>query len=182
MERYYSQLIGSPIFSENGQAVGRIFELIMETETGKLVGFLLAPNGKKVIMAQDVSLWNRQLVISDLDDIFDTEEMVKIQEILKRKIPIIKNRVVSESGDYLGQVFDFALDTKFFTLTKIVVAKNFFGIFQYDEKIIAQKNIVEIKKTAIIVKNPIGLIPVQKHRTPKKVKRKLNIDVAPTIS
>ncbi len=179
MERYYSQTIGAEIFSETGIKIGRVFEVVIDSDTGKIAGFLLMPLGQKVISPRDVIFWNRQLVITDSDDVLETDEIIKVREVLKKNIRIFKNKVLTKKGDYLGRVVDFNMDTGHFMLTKILVAKSFAGLFHYDEKIIAHHNILEIRSDAVIVKNPESTVPVNDK---KDQQRKLGIDIAPTAS
>ncbi len=125
-------------------------------------------------------LWSNQIVINDFDDLTDTEEILKVQKVLEKNIPIIKNKVVAEDGTYLGYVMDFAMNPKLFVLTKILVSKSILGLFPYQEKLIAHQNIVEIKKDEIIVKNLRGLIPV-KEKKESEEKTKLRIEISPSI-
>ncbi|MFA5830182.1 MAG: PRC-barrel domain-containing protein [Candidatus Gracilibacteria bacterium] len=175
MERYYNQTIGADVLTETGIRVGKVFEIVIEPTTGKIVGFLITPRGDKVIAPSDVIFWGEQLVISDHDDIMDTEDLIKVQQALKLNIRIHKNKVFTKKNEFLGTVLDFALNTSFFMMTKLFVAKTFLGFLPYQEKVIAHKNILEITYDKIIVKNPIGLIPIK-----DKEKAKLRIDIAPT--
>lgn len=170
MDRYYSQIIGTPVMTKTGENSGKVFEIVFHTDTGKIAGFLLSPLGKKVVIPLDVIGWNHSLLIHDNDDIFDIEDIHQVMMSLKKNIWILKNRVITKEGFYLGKVINYAVHDKFFVLTKIVIAKSFLGIFRYDKKIISHCDIIEIRKDAIIVKNPLETAPLPK----------LSIDVAPT--
>lgn len=177
MDRYYSQTVGTEVFTPEGSRVGKVTEVVIDPETGKLLGFLLGPHGQYIITPSDVLFWNDQITISDVDDILETAEIFKVQQVLQKDIPVLKNKVVTEKGLYLGHVLDFAIHTRLFVLTKMYVAKKMLGLFPYDEKLIAHKNILQMKKEAIIVKNPSTEIPV---KDSKLLKNKLHIDVAPS--
>lgn len=175
MERYYTQTIGSDVLTENGVRVGRVLEVVIDPATGKIVGFLLTPNGRKAISPSDVIFWGDQLVVSDFDDILDTEDLIKVNQVLRQNIRIQKNKVFNQKNEFLGRVLDFSLNTSMFVLTKLFIAKTFWGFYPYEEKTVPHKYILEIKPDKIIVKIPAGTVPVK-----EKEKAKLRVDIAPT--
>jgi len=93
---------------------------------------------------------------------------------MKKNIRVFHNRVITKSGLHLGKVVDFAVNNKMFVLTKIVVAKTILGIISYDYRVIAHKDIIEIKKDAIIVKDPLKMVTVEDSA-------KLRVKTAPSI-
>ena len=178
MDRYYSQAVNTHVFTISGQHVGKITEVVINIETGTIVGFLLGSKGNHVIAPNDVILWDQHIIIHDIDDILETEEIIKVKKALEKNIPIIHNSVVTKSGVYLGKVYDFAINPKLFVMTKIIVAKSLLGLFPYDEKIIAHQDILEIKKDTIIVKDPYRT-ELAKEKSDEE-KANLQIDIAPT--
>ncbi len=177
MERYYTQAINAEVVSNNGALISRVLEVVVDPDTGKIAGFLLFPKGQKVLAPSDIVFWDQHIVVQDADDILETNEILKVKEVLAKHTPIIKNKVFTEDKIYLGTVMNFAIDTKHFVLTKILVAKTFLGIFSHDEKIITYNNIIEIRSDAIIVKNLKMPLRVKEQST---AKGELKIDVAPT--
>lgn len=177
MDKLYTQTIGIPVVTDSGYRAGRVYDVILNTETGKIAGFLLGPSGRTVIAPVDVLSWNNALVVNDEDDILEIGEIHAVTEALKKRIPVMGNKVITKSGEYLGKVTDFVLHEKMFILTKIHVSKSVMGLFPYDKKIIVHNDILEIKKDAIIVKDPLRLTPVKQKVVPLK---KLSVDAAPT--
>ncbi len=170
MDKCYSQIIGQYITDETGRQLSRIIDVVLNTDTGKVVGFLLAPDGQKAIAPLDITSWNHVITVHDSEEIMDTEELHSLMTALKKDTRIYKNKVITKNGLYMGKVVDFAIDPKFFTVTKLFVAKVFLGIFFYERKIISQKQILEITKEAIIIRNPVETISI----------KKLSVDAAPT--
>jgi uncharacterized protein YrrD len=162
MDRYFVQTIGTPVISEQGQMAGRVYDVIIDPETGKIAAFSLAINGKKVVAPIDVLSWGRQIIIHDAEDVVESGEIHKVSQILELQIPIIRNKVITKKGDYLGKVIDYSMEPKMFLLTSIVVAKGLLGILQWDRRIIGYKDIIEIKKGAIIVANNFGMETIKK--------------------
>jgi sporulation protein YlmC with PRC-barrel domain len=177
MDRYYSQTLGTTVLTTSGMPAGRICEIVIEPETGKVAGFLLEPRGEYVIAPADVLFWDENIFIHDEEDILPTGEIIKVRQTLENEIPILRSKVYTKKGLFLGKVYDIGINPKLFVMTKIVVAKNIFGLFPYDEKIIAHGDILEIKKDRVIVKDVEATVPVKEKA---RAKESLQIDIAPS--
>lgn len=171
MDKYYTQIIGVPVITATFQRVGQVYNVIFNTDTGKVIAFSIAPGGHKVITPIDILAWDKEVTIADADDVSEAEDIHQLQQAHQKKYRIFKKKVLTKDGEYLGRVIDFAIHNKFFILTKIVVAKNILNLFFYHKRLINAEEILEIRKDAIIVKNPLGLVPL----------KKLRVDAAPTI-
>jgi len=170
MEKYYRQTIGSPVITRLGEVLTRVTDIILDTEKGKIVGFAVAAGRTKVVAPIDIVNWNQSITIGDSGDIIEVEDVIHIQKTLEKGVTIVKKRVFTKSGDYIGKVLDYGMNNKYFELTCIIVAKNFLGIVYWDKKIISAKDIIEIKKDRIVVKDLV---------TPLKMK-KFQVDMAAT--
>lgn len=177
MDRYYSQTLGTTVLTTSGMPAGRICEIVIDPDTGKIAGFLMAPRGEYVIAPADILFWDENIFIHDEEDILQTGEIIKVRQVLENEIPILRSKVYTKKGLFLGKVYDIGINPKLFVMTKIVVAKNIFGLFPYEEKIIARGDILEIKKDRIIVKDLEADVPVKEKAGAKKG---LRIDVAPS--
>lgn len=176
MDRYYTQTIGSPVLTASGMIAGRIIEIVIEPETGVIAGFLLGPRGQHVVAPSDVIFWQDNIFIQDEEDILETHEIIKVKEVLKKGIPIMRNKVYTKKGVYVGKVYDIGLNPKLFVMNKLAVAKNIFGLFPFDEKIIARGDILEIKKDRIIIKD----LEAEEKVKARSAKESLRIDIAPS--
>ena len=153
MDRYYTQTLGAPVITASGTTVSRIVEIVIDPENGKVVGFLLGHRGEYVLAPADIIFWDDGIFVQDEDDILETQEIIKVQEVLKKNLPIFGAKVFTKKGVYIGKVYDIGIDQKFFVMTTIAVAKNILGLFPYDEKILPQNHILEVKPDRIIVKD-----------------------------
>jgi len=171
MDRYYSQTVGMPIMTEGGHRLGRVHDIVMNTETGKIAGFLTDSGGKKVLAPIDVLHWGSVMTVHDEESILESEEIHQVMDSLKKGIKIMRNRVVTKSGEELGRVIDFAVNDKFFLLTKLIVGKNFLGLFYHKKRLIPATDIIEIRKDKIIVKDPLKAETI-------KATAKLRVDTA----
>ena len=164
MERSYLQTIGLPIVTNHGQTMGRVTDIVLNTETGKVVGFLVSGGGRKVVSPIDILSWDSAIFIHGEEDVVEIEDVHQVKNALEKNIGIMRKRVVTAGGDYLGRVMDFSIENKFFTLTKLAVSKIVLGFIYTSRKIINAREIVEIKKDVIVVKNLLEPIKMKKLR------------------
>lgn len=175
MEKLYTQTIGLPVVTEHGRIVGRVFDIIVNPDTGKIAAFVLGPTGQKVVSPIDVLSWSNALIINDEESILNPEDIQIVAHINQKNIRIKGQKVVTKSGEYIGKVGDIAFNSKMFMLTVLLIGKSFLGIY-YDKKNVAHKDILEITSEKIIIKDPLRLIPVKA----KKLSPKLSTDAAPS--
>jgi sporulation protein YlmC with PRC-barrel domain len=173
MEKLYTQTIGLPVVTEYGHIVGRVFDIIVNPDTGKVAAFALGPIGQKVISPIDVITWSGALIINDEESILEQEDIQMVSRILEKNIYIRGAKVYTKSGEYMGKVGDVAYNTKTFMLTVLLIGKSFLGVY-YDKKNVAHKDIIEITSGKIIIKDPLRLTPVKA----KKLSPKLSTDAA----
>jgi uncharacterized protein YrrD len=153
VEKFYTKILGTLVFDENGsRPLTSIKNAVVDPSTGKLCAFEVSHGKNKIIASIDVLKWDRFIKVHNIDSIIDADDVLLVDRVLKENIKIYKNKVVTKNGDYLGRVFDFTLDSNDFVLKNIYVAKDFWGMIKYDKRIINKKNIIEILKDKIIVK------------------------------
>lgn len=174
MDFLYSKFVGTPVFLEGGgRPLCRLVDLLIDSDTGKVVAFGVAPGFKKIISPLDVRLWTSQILIRDYDDIVSCEEIIQAKKVFDRHIPILGNKVYSQEGDYLGRVFDYAVHPQMLVLSKIFVAKNLLGLFRVNQRIIPRSCIYEILPNKIIVKTDTEVM-----EDVKESKKALTLDPA----
>ncbi len=164
MEKYYLQSVGTPIISEQGQRLGKLEDVIINPDTGKIAGFSLGSSGKKFIAQIDVLSWSSNIKVNDISDIVEAGEVIQIEKILEDGRTIYRKKVFTKNEEFIGIVIDMGLDNKLFKLNCLVVAKGFLGIIFWDKKIIAAQDIIEIREKKIIVKNLVKPVKMKKLR------------------
>lgn len=152
MHKLYSETIGQPVFTEYSKSpVALIQDLVIDPENGKILAFVVKK--KYIIVPMDVEKFSNGLYISDSDKIIPVDDVLRVQEVLKRGIKIIGNKVVTEKTKvHIGQVADYEIDTTHMVLSSIHAARMFL-FFRLEERIIPFHSIVKINKESIIVKN-----------------------------
>jgi len=162
MEKYYLQSVGAQIVSDHGERLGRIGDIIINPDSGKVVGLLVAPSGRKVVAPIDIISWTNYVKIHDELDILEMDEVQQISKVLEKDIRIHRSKVFTKSGDYIGQVIDYGIDNKHLSLTCLIVAKGLLGMIFWDRKIIAASDIIEITKKGIKVKDLVRPVKMKK--------------------
>jgi uncharacterized protein YrrD len=153
MEKSYNQIVGAPVIVEGLGKVARITDVLIDHNDGKVCCFFVDKGKMKMITPMDILFFGQAITIHDGEDIIDAEDVIKVQNCLESNIRIHKSRVETKKGEYLGNVQNFLINTKAFGLTKIIVYKSFLGLFKSQDRIISARDIIEIKKGLIIVKN-----------------------------
>ncbi len=111
------KLIGMPVAATDTQSkVGEIRQIIVDPENGNLLGFLVSSGGifspKKVLSITDIRDWDpKGIVTESIDNLVSAEEIIRIKEILDKKINLLGMRAKTESGKGLGVVEDLLIDT-----------------------------------------------------------------------
>jgi len=85
------------------------------------------------------------VIISSPEELVATSELVRVQEALKAHCPILGQRAVKESGEYIGRVVDVSVDFAQGMLTTVHVVK---GKYAFD---VPREKIVEVRRDAVVV-------------------------------
>lgn len=112
------KIIGLSVAALDTQSkIGEISQILIDPNNGNLVGFIVVTGGilspKKVLSITDVRDWDPNgIVTSSIDNLVDSKEIIRIKEILDKKIFLLGMRAKIESGKNLGVVEDFLIDTE----------------------------------------------------------------------
>ena len=156
MEKLYSNIIKTPVFLEEGrEAVAGVKDVIMDSETGKLLAFVVNANKGLVIIERDVLEWGDVLHIHDHHSIAEAEDIIRVKSVMDRGVRIFGNKVETKKGENIGLVVDMVIDSKTYQLKKIFIAKRVLGLLQYDQRIVSAKKIVEVLEDKVIVENSV---------------------------
>lgn len=153
MEKSYNQIIGLPVVVDGVGRIARITDILIDHKDGKVCCFFVDKGKMKIIMPMDILFFGQMVMVHDPEDVIDAEDVIKVQKCVESDIRIHKSRVETKKGEYIGNVQNFLIDVKGFGLTKIIVYKSFLGLFKSQDRTISARDIIEIKKDLIIVKN-----------------------------
>jgi len=112
-----TKLIGLPIAAEDTMSkVGAVSGIVVDPENGQLLGLIIS-NGiflpKKALSAFDIKFWDPAGIITLYENnLVAPTEIVRIQNVLERKIELLGMLARTESGKSLGHVEDFVIETE----------------------------------------------------------------------
>lgn len=133
--------------------LGRVTGLLIHPETGAVLAIFAHASRRLLVQPADVLRLDRETVwVAHPDAVVATAEIVRVQQVLAAQIPLIGNRVFTVSRVNLGDVLDTEIDTKTWQLTQLRVGKKVLGVTTR-EKLIAAREIVQIKKTEVTVRD-----------------------------
>jgi uncharacterized protein YrrD len=157
MLKQASSIINLPIISlDTGRKAGQVYDFIVDQETGKILACIVQKAGLfrkiKILATEDISNLGPDAVIIEKADLVTLpEEVVRAKQALDSKIKIIKNRVITESGTYLGIAEDFVFDITSWMLVKLYVRTSVFQDLFKGQLIVPYEKICSIGKNAIVV-------------------------------
>jgi len=160
MLRSAKSFLNIPIISlYNTAKIGSVLDFVVDPDTGRVIGIIGERGGflkrdAKVISTVDVREFSKEALLVDSEDALVSQyDIVKIDSVLKSRIKIFGNRVVTESGKYLGKVRDYLVDD-FFLIAKLYVNPSVTNILS-SQLIISRDSILKITKDQIIVSDSL---------------------------
>jgi sporulation protein YlmC with PRC-barrel domain len=163
MNKFASELIKKPVLVRDaitrgeGAMVGFVESLIIRPDDGVLVGITIREGfGKrnlKTLSAKDIlGISSEFYLVPSYDSLGDLDEIVRLKEIIDRGVPIVGNKVYTQSGAFLGKVFDYTLDLTSFKISRLYVRPTLLaGLAR--QYIIDYKSIISIEKDKIVVED-----------------------------
>lgn len=157
------KIIGLSVAAIDEQAkVGTITDILVEPENGNVLGFLVSPGGllspKKALSIVDVTDWDpKGIVTRSVENLVPPQEIVRINEILQKRIQLLGMKAKTESGKNLGEVENFLIDSETQSVTKyylrdILGNRKIFSsdkVSRIDKKIIFSDDVIEPPQGAV---------------------------------
>lgn len=150
----YSKIKGCVIGEMKDQVyIGRVSEVIIDNQNIKVAAIAFDQSNlfyskSQFIMDVDiVHIFKDGVVIKDDESLIDLEESSNLKRFIDDKSYGTGQKVVTESDEYLGKVYDFLIDNETLAITKFYI-KHYF-----DEKIIPSTKIVKFENGVITIKD-----------------------------
>lgn len=112
------KLINLPVAAMDTQSkIGEIRQILVDPENGRLLGFEVATGGilspKKILATTDIRDWDPNgIVTASIDNLVNADEIVRIKQILDKKIFLLGMKAKTEAGKNLGAIEDLLIDTE----------------------------------------------------------------------
>lgn len=143
-----------PVITQDGQYVGKIEKIVFSSEQSLMLGFFVKTRDFlskiKVISTQDILVYHRKMIIlNSIDSLVEINEIVRIEQEIKKGLKIIGANALTESGKNIGKVYDLLIDTDSGMILK------FYTTSIFGQRIIPTEKVIEINKKGVIFSDDI---------------------------
>ena len=161
VQNKWSELANLPVAALEGtHKVGVVEAPIFNAASGSFLGFWVRQSwlNRKVLPWNAIREMEERepntkkgeaesgaVIVSSADELVAPGDVVRVQEALKAHCPILGQRAVKESGEYIGRVEDVSIDFAQGMLTTVHVVK---GKYAFD---VPREKIVEVRRDAVVV-------------------------------
>lgn len=155
------RLVGVPLMSlQTGSQVAETGEPIIDPRQLHIVAFYCeGPNldsHPSVLHTEDIrETSDIGIIIDDSDKLMSPDGLVRLQEIIDFNFNLLGLPVLTEHGQKLGTVGDYAVDTVGFLIHKLHVKQSLLRSINSAELIIDRNQIIEVTNKHIIVKSAV---------------------------
>lgn len=154
MQELASQIRNKPLISLEEKPLATIRRPLFNIQNGQVLAFLINQPQANILVPLDIKHWRKDFVQLEHDYEFHTiDEIVRLSQANSLNNRILGKKVKTESGQFLGYVTDYLVDTRKYFLTSIFIHRKLLGILKVSRKIVSIKSIVEITANWIIVRD-----------------------------
>lgn len=145
------KIIGLPVAAIDTETkIGEIAQIVIDPENGRILGFLIKTGGilspTLALSIVDIKEWDPNGIVTEsLDNLVNPDEIVRIKNVLDKKIDFLKMSAKTESGKGLGMVEDLLIDTD----TEIV-AKYYLKDILGKSRVLSSDQVIKIENKTII--------------------------------
>lgn len=157
-QRMGTELIGADVLSvHTGHKIGVVSGALVQNKNLKIELLeVLVANTKQYhyLITSDIRAYDgHKIIINSQQDLSGADELVRYQGLIESANRLIGSAVITQSGQKLGKIKDFSIDTIHFIITKIHVPGRFWQRILHERLIIDSSDIVDIKEKKIIVRD-----------------------------
>ena len=151
-----NNLLNKAVLSlRTGTPVAQITSAIINPNNLKVEGFYCEDrfNKKELVMLyQDIrELLPQGFVINDYDVLVEAEELVRLKDVLELQFELAGKSVVTISGEKVGKVSDYAVETETMFIQKLYVSQSIMKSFSGGSLSIDRNQINEITPSKVVI-------------------------------
>lgn len=156
----YTQIIGLPIFELKDQSLlGYAYECILDNTKNSILGIVLKPGifskPKLILLSMDIQkVLKKHIFVRDEGALSEIADLVRVQTLIDDGIFGVGQKVQTESGQNLGRLYDYLVESEGLTITKLYIKD------LSKERIISAENIISIEPKLITIKGPLNTVEV----------------------
>lgn len=138
-----------------GETVATATEPIINPNNLKIEGFYCNDRFERkqlVLLTQDIrEIIKDGFVIDDHERLVETSELVRLKQVLELRFSLIGMQVVTTTGEKIGKVSDYAIETESMIITKLYASQSILKNFTGGSLSIDRNQIQEITPKKIII-------------------------------
>lgn len=152
MKKAFTKILGTHVVSDQAEGtISLVTGVHIDPENGKIIA--LQCGFKQVLAPVDIVEWGRKIIhVNDYTALTTKDELLRLQSIPRSKTNLLYKTVYTKSGERIGYIYDFTIDTTLLELWSISVKRTFLWITMF-ETLIPRKHILEILEDRIIIKD-----------------------------
>lgn len=158
MLKLAASLINQPLLSiRTAGPVATTESLIINPNNLKIEGFYCIDRYDKsrlVLVTIDIrEILPPGIVINDHSVLSEVADLIRLRPIIDLNFILIGKRVVTESGQKVGRIIDFAADSKSLYIQKLYVGQSLFKNFSGGQLAVDRSQIVSISDREIVIQD-----------------------------
>lgn len=165
MLQLQTSLLNRPVFSlRTGAVVATALEPIINPNNLKVEGFycLDSVDRKKrlILVTQDIrEVIPEGFVVNDHDVLVEPGELVRLKQLIDIHFQLVGKKVVTQSGQHIGKVSDYATETSSMFIKKFYVSQSILKSFSGGNLGIDRTQIIEISDKKITIQDLNQKVP-----------------------
>lgn len=158
MLRFIDQLINQPILGiRGGRQLALTLEPILDPRKLKIEAFysqVRTSQDDMVLFTSDIrELGSLGIIVDSEDVIMPTTDLVRLEELIDLNFDLLGKLVVTESGDRLGKVDNYAVDDLNFKIEKIYAKPTGLKALNKSDFVIARRQVANVNNKEVVVKD-----------------------------
>lgn len=156
MQLLASAVLSQPVLeSGSGHKVARVKHLILDPATLRVEGLLVSTGpflfeeDRALSFLDILNIFPQGVAIEDKEVMVETREIVRLHELLKKRLTILGQLAVTKSGVSLGRVTDLLFDSQSGTVSRLHI-KSFLR-----DLILPSEKVETISRKAVVFRNDV---------------------------
>ncbi len=145
-----------------GKSIATTLGPVINPNNLKIEGFYCQKNNRKqyILLSIDVrDIMPQGLVVNDEDALTEPSELVRLESVLSLNFNVLGKTVITVSGEKIGKVTDYAVETEGLFIQKIYVGQSIFKSFSGGNIGVDRTQITEITDKTIIINDLHEKVP-----------------------
>ena len=156
MIKDFKSIMGAKVLEfDSGSLLAVVSGIIVNPDFGMVEAYWVKPFTlpfrNAILRSGDILEFKKNLYIKSDKTLAQSEDVIRIKEILEDGRKFIGNSVRNEAGKSYGTCVNLTFETETYALKQVYSRKSFLGLITLDERIFSYNDIVRVLPEAILV-------------------------------